>query len=122
MVRALKPDEIGVSVSHPHPGTRFYERVSESLRGQSWGASMDNKPLFEAPYPDAFYAAAKEVLRSEHSSGRAGLKLRGFLRHPDAGGARKLAGALYHRARLPWITGRMRALARPNPSAVPLTW
>ena len=122
MVRALKPDEIGVSVSYPHPGTRFYERVSESLRGQSWGASMDNKPLFEAPYGDAFYTAAKEVLRSEHSAGRAGLMLRGFLRHPDAGGARKLAGALYHRARLPWITGRMRALARPNPSAVPLTW
>lgn len=122
MVRDLKPDEIGVSVSYPHPGTGFYARVAEGLKGQSWGASMDNKPLFEAPYRDAFYTAAKEVLRSEHSAGRAGVMLRGFLRHPDAGGARKLAGALFHRARLPWVTRRMRDLAQPNPRAVPLTW
>lgn len=122
MVRRLKPDEIGVSVSYPHPGTVFYERVSENLRGQSWGASMDNKPLFEAPYRDGFYAAAKEVLRSEHSAGRAGLMLRGFLRSPDAAHARRLLGALYHRARLPYMTRRMRSLATPNPDAVPLAW
>ncbi len=118
MVRRLRPDEIGVSVSYPHPGTAFYERVSASLRDRSWAVSMDNKPLFEAPYPDAFYGAAKEVLRSLHSAGKSREALSGFLRHPDQASARRLLGAAFHAARLPVMQRRMRALAVPNPRAV----
>ncbi len=122
MVRRLKPDEIGVSVSYPHPGTAFYERVSASMGGRSWAVSMDNKPLFEAPYTAAFYGAAKEVLRSQHSAGKGGAALRQLLRAPDARSARKVLGAAFHAVRLPIMQRRMMALAVPNPGAVPLTW
>lgn len=118
MVRRLRPDEIGVSVSYPHPGTAFYERVSASLKDRSWAVSMDNKPLFEAPYAEPFYAAAKEVLRSQHSAGKAGEAVRAFLRRPDARTARRVLGAAFHAARLPIVERRMEALAVPNPRAV----
>lgn len=122
MIEQLRPDEIGVSVSKPMPGTAFYERVSASMRGENWDASMDNIPLFEAPFPQPFYAAAKEVLRSTHSAGRARKALRAFVAAPSQQAARKVAGALYHRVRLPVVRARMERLATPNPDAVPLTW
>ncbi len=35
LVRELDPDDIGVSVSYPLPGTRFYERVRRRPRPQA---------------------------------------------------------------------------------------
>lgn len=122
MVDELRPDEIGVSVSYPLPGTAFHERVAPSLKATQWQASMDNRTLFEAPYPDRFYAAAKEVLRSTHSASRGGEAVRAFLRAPSQRTARRVAGAVFHRVRLPVVTARMRREAVPNPRAVPRTW
>jgi len=122
LIEELRPDEIGVSVSKPMPGTAFFERVSASMRGENWAASMDNIPLFEAPFPKPFYAAAKEVLRSTHSAGRARKAVGAFLRAPGPQTARRVAGALYHRARLPVVRARMERLAQPNPDAVALSW
>lgn len=122
MVSALRPDEIGVSVSYPMPGTPFYERVADSMQGRNWTTSMDNVPLFEAPFPQPFYAAAKEVLRSTHSASGTRRALRGMFAAPSSRAARRLLGALYHRARLPLAEAKMQRLATPNPNAVPLTW
>ena len=35
MVREIEPDDIGVSVSYPLPGTTFYERVRAGARRRS---------------------------------------------------------------------------------------
>lgn len=122
LIEELRPDEIGVSVSYPMPGTAFFEHVSASMQSSNWSSSMDNIPLFEAPFPAPFYSAAKEVLRSTHSAGFAGPALRAFARAPSQQSARRVVGALYHRARLPLVRARMERLARPNAAAVPLSW
>lgn len=114
MVRELAPDEIGVSLSYPQPGTVFYERVAGQMSDTSWAASMENRPLYQTPYPPAFYAAAKEVLRSEYSARQASKALLGLLRARDRRSARRLAGALFHRARLPYVHAKMRRLATPG--------
>jgi hypothetical protein len=31
MVKELKPDNIGISISYPLPGTKFYEKVKDDL-------------------------------------------------------------------------------------------
>ena len=93
MVRRLRPDDVGVSVSYPLPGTPFFDRVAASMKDSNWQASMDNRPLFEAPFPEPFYVAAKEVIRSTHSTSMAGARLRAFLRSPDRRNARRLAAA-----------------------------
>ena len=122
MVERLSPDEIGVSVSYPLPGTLFYEHVAESLGETHWKGSMENRPLFGATYTDGFYGVAKEVLRSTHSSGRLGIVGRRFLRDPGPRTARRLLGGIGHSVRLPWMKRKLMRAANPNPEAVVLTW
>ncbi len=93
LVRELRPDGIGVSVSYPLPGTAFFDRVvgpnAADAADARWSGSMENRLLFSSPYPQGFYDAAREVLRAEHAVAR-------FMTRPTLRGA----------ARLPWHLGR----------------
>jgi len=122
LIRQLRPEEIGVSVSYPMPGTAFYEHVKGSMGSTNWETSMDNRTLFEAPYEQAFYAAAKELLRSTYSASRRRVVLKTFLKEPSAEHARKVAGAVWHSLRRPVVAAKMSRLANDNPRAVPRTW
>lgn len=89
MVRELRPDEIGISVSYPLPGTVFWDRVmgdrsTADARDARWAGSMENRVLFSSPMPQRFYDAARGVLRAEHALGRfvADPTLKGALRAP----------------------------------------
>jgi len=56
MVRECEPDDIGISVSYPLPGTRFYERVKMELgEKQNWVDSDDLAMLYRGPFPQEFY-------------------------------------------------------------------
>jgi radical SAM superfamily enzyme YgiQ (UPF0313 family) len=56
MVRECMPDDIGVSVSYPLPGTKFYERVKMELgEKQNWVDSDDLAMLYRGPFPQEFY-------------------------------------------------------------------
>ena len=49
LVRELAPDDIGISVSYPLPGTRFHERVKARLgEKRNWTESNDLDPCFRA--------------------------------------------------------------------------
>ena len=56
MVRECAPDDIGISVSYPLPGTKFYERVKLELgEKQNWVDSEDLAMLYRGPFPTEFY-------------------------------------------------------------------
>ena len=56
MVLDLMPDDIGISVSYPLPGTKFYETVKSQLnQKQNWADSDDLAMMFQNTYPPAFY-------------------------------------------------------------------
>jgi anaerobic magnesium-protoporphyrin IX monomethyl ester cyclase len=56
MVRDCMPDDIGISVSYPLPGTKFFERVRLELgEKQNWIDSQDLAMLYQGPYPTEFY-------------------------------------------------------------------
>jgi anaerobic magnesium-protoporphyrin IX monomethyl ester cyclase len=56
MVRECKPDDIGISVSYPLPGTKFFERVKLELgEKQNWVDSQDLAMLYRGPFPTEFY-------------------------------------------------------------------
>lgn len=56
MVRECMPDDIGISVSYPLPGTKFYERVKLELgEKQNWRDSEDLAMLYQGPFPTEFY-------------------------------------------------------------------
>src|SRR5574340_192405 len=66
MVREARPDDIGVSVSYPLPGTKFYQRVSEELGGKSnWVDSDDLAMMFKGAYTSDFYRALRDALHAE---------------------------------------------------------
>jgi radical SAM superfamily enzyme YgiQ (UPF0313 family) len=51
MVRATRPDDIGVSVSYPLPGTKFFERVKMQIGEKSnWSDSEDLSMMFQGAY------------------------------------------------------------------------
>lgn len=56
MIRNNLPDELGISVSYPLPGTPFYERVQAQLgRTRNWQDSDDLAMLFQGPFSTKFY-------------------------------------------------------------------
>lgn len=56
LVNELQPDDIGISVSYPLPGTKFYERVkNELVNKQNWTDSDDLDMMFSSTYSANFY-------------------------------------------------------------------
>jgi len=66
MVKECQPDEIGISVSYPLPGTPFYESVKEQLGDkQNWEDSEDLAMLFQGAYVPDFYRILHKVVHKE---------------------------------------------------------
>ena len=60
------PDDIGISVSYPLPGTKFYAAVREQLgEKQNWQDSSDLAMLYQGPFGTAFYRQLHTVLHNE---------------------------------------------------------
>ncbi len=66
LIREESPDEIGVSVSYPLPGTKFYEMVSAELGAKrNWIDSDDLAMLFHGTYVTSFYKKIRDLLHDE---------------------------------------------------------
>ncbi|MFN8062580.1 MAG: radical SAM protein [Vicinamibacterales bacterium] len=105
LVRRCTPDDIGMSVAYPLPGTRFFERVRASLGARrNWVDSDDLAMLYRGPYSTAFYRQLHRVLHKEFRARRGVRLLREALRRRGAAAwpsLRPAAGALYHALTLP---------------------
>jgi anaerobic magnesium-protoporphyrin IX monomethyl ester cyclase len=90
MVLKLMPDEIGISVSYPLPGTKFYEKVKDQLSlKQNWSHSDDLSMMYSGTYPPEFYKILHRYVHNRYGiqRGRAAMTspLRGrSLRHMAA--------------------------------------
>jgi anaerobic magnesium-protoporphyrin IX monomethyl ester cyclase len=68
LLAAARPDEIGVSVSYPLPGTKFYELVKAQLRAKThWQESNDLDMMFQGTYTSDFYRAVRNLLHDQVS-------------------------------------------------------
>ena len=66
LIRDEQPDDIGVSVAYPLPGTPFYERVRLDLRGKAnWSDSDDLAMMFQGAYSTDFYREIRDLLHEE---------------------------------------------------------
>jgi len=69
LVRDTRPDDIGVSVSYPLPGTKFYERVQAQLGAKTnWSDSEDLAMMFQGAYTNEFYRALHDALHAQVDS------------------------------------------------------
>ena len=72
LVRAARPDDIGVSVSYPLPGTPFHERVRAELgERRNWRDSADLAMLYHGPYSTRFYRRLHALVHKEFRLWRA---------------------------------------------------
>ena len=63
LVERARPDDIGVSVSYPLPGTKFYELVRDQLQAKThWQQSNDLEMMFEGTYASDFYRTIRDLL------------------------------------------------------------
>ncbi|MGE5806273.1 MAG: B12-binding domain-containing radical SAM protein [Ignavibacteria bacterium] len=67
MIRDCVPEDIGISVSYPLPGTVFYERVKEQMKNKTnWRDSDDLDMMFSGTYEKAFYKILHRFVHSEY--------------------------------------------------------
>jgi anaerobic magnesium-protoporphyrin IX monomethyl ester cyclase len=60
------PDDIGISVSYPLPGTAFYEQVKAQLGAKThWQDSSDLAMMFQGTYASDFYRAVRDLLHEQ---------------------------------------------------------
>jgi radical SAM superfamily enzyme YgiQ (UPF0313 family) len=109
MVRDCQPDDIGISVSYPLPGTKFYEQVKAELGPrQNWIDSDDLAMLYRGTFSQEFYRALYRVTHFEFRLQQARRALAGsFGLAPRRGTrpVRSLAAIPVHAARL-WLGRR----------------
>jgi anaerobic magnesium-protoporphyrin IX monomethyl ester cyclase len=66
LVRDTRPDDIGVSVSYPLPGTKFFDRVQAQLGDKTnWSDSEDMAMMFQGAYTNEFYHALHDALHAQ---------------------------------------------------------
>src|SRR5581483_10381983 len=84
MIRETVPDEIGISVSYPLPGTKFYENVKMELGAkQNWTDSDDLAMMYRGTYSTEYYRILYRVTHHELRRLHAERKLKYALRAPQ---------------------------------------
>ncbi len=69
-MRDETPDDIGVSVSYPLPGTVFHDRVVAELgTRRNWRDTDELAMLFQGTFVTAFYRMVRDALHAEAASG-----------------------------------------------------
>lgn len=71
MVREAAPDDVGVSVSYPLPGTKFHQIVGGGIGVKSnWSDSADLAMIFRGEFSTAFYRALADAVHAEVRGGQ----------------------------------------------------
>ncbi|RMH15927.1 MAG: radical SAM protein, partial [Acidobacteria bacterium] len=116
LVRDCRPDEIGMSVSYPLPGTPFYRRVEAELGAKrNWVDSEDLDMMYRGPFPTAFYRQLHRVVSKEFRAQLAADELRRALSRPQRlrpAHLRRAAALAYHHLTLPWARRQLERRAR----------
>ncbi len=124
MLKDCRPDEMGISVSYPLPGTKFYESVRAQLgEKRNWITSEDLDLMFAGTFVPDFYRILHRVTHKKLRIWQGQAFLRDTFRRrsvKDRRRVRTLAAALYHLVTLPPLQVRLRALSQ-RPRLSPLS-
>jgi radical SAM superfamily enzyme YgiQ (UPF0313 family) len=122
MVRRCAPDDIGISVSYPLPGTPFFERVKAQLGvKQNWVDSDDLALMYRGGFSPEFYRTLHALVHAEFRVTGERRRVGVLLRRPLAAtrrDPRRLAAAMVQALRIPALRWRLHRLsADPAPEA-----
>ena len=95
MVLEHMPDEIGISVSYPLPGTKFYDTVREQLQGKTnWTDSDDLAMLYRATFHPDYYRALHRYVHLRYGLRKTQRAMWRFLKAPFSRGQRPFLSIL----------------------------
>lgn len=113
MVEDLMPDDIGVSVSYPLPGTVFYEKVKADLDGKAnWTDSDDLAMMFRNRQRPAYYKRLHRYVHKRYRRKQALLAIQGKGNERNGSSARRILSALYYVPAAYFEGKRLERLAR----------
>jgi anaerobic magnesium-protoporphyrin IX monomethyl ester cyclase len=100
MLFDLMPDDIGVSVSYPLPGTKFYEKVKTDLGGKAnWVNSDELLLMFKNTYSPEYYKKLHRFIHKKFRRKQSFAALRNIIRNPIKVSGRKIyraASSVYY--------------------------
>jgi len=95
MVLELLPDDIGISVSYPLPGTVFYEKVKDELKTKAnWTDSDDLAVMFRSTYSPQFYKKLHRYVHKVYRKKQGINTIKNLFLKPRTISKRKLRSAL----------------------------
>ncbi|KAA3647806.1 MAG: radical SAM protein [Chloroflexi bacterium] len=118
MLRDCQPDDIGISVSYPLPGTKFYQAVEGQLGiKQNWVDSSDLDMMYQGPFATDFYRKLHTVIHKEYRAAKIWKRLKKAQRVTF----RQVAVIIYYWLSLPMERLRLKRLETlPHQSMGPL--
>lgn len=83
MIKELLPDRLGISVSYPLPGTKFYEKVKDQLHLKAnWVDSDDLAMMFQGTYNSEYYKKLHRYVHKEYRKSIGLQSIKSFFKNP----------------------------------------
>ncbi|MFT4698200.1 MAG: anaerobic magnesium-protoporphyrin IX monomethyl ester cyclase [Flavobacteriaceae bacterium] len=83
MIKELLPDNLGISVSYPLPGTPFYDKVKDDLQLKAnWTDSDDLAMMFQGTFNSEYYKKLHRYVHKEYRKSQAIANFKSFFKNP----------------------------------------
>lgn len=97
LVKTALPDSIGVSVSYPLPGTKFYEKVKNDLATKkNWSDSDDLDTMYQSSFSSSYYKTLHRLIHKMFKRERAREQMKTLFAKPGKVNFRELVSAIYY--------------------------
>ena len=97
MIKDLLPDDLGISVSYPLPGTKFYEKVKDDLKLKAnWTDSDDLDMMFSGSYNSEYYKKLHRYVHKEYRKSKGIEHMRLLFKDPFRSTYKKLRTSLLY--------------------------
>ncbi|MBT8381677.1 MAG: B12-binding domain-containing radical SAM protein [Ignavibacteria bacterium] len=95
MVLDLMPEQIGISVSYPLPGTKFYDMVKEQLKEKTnWTDSDDLAIMYKATFSPSYYKKLHRYVHKVYRKKQSIINLKKIILNPLKINKRKIRSAI----------------------------
>ena len=95
MVLELMPEEIGISVSYPLPGTKFYDFVKEQLKDKAnWTDSDELALMYKGTFSSSYYKKLHRYVHKVYRKKQSLLNLKNVIVNPFGASKKKIRSAL----------------------------
>lgn len=95
MVLDLMPEEIGISVSYPLPGTKFYDSVKEQLKEKAnWTDSDDLAMMYKSTFSPSYYKKLHRYVHKVYKRKQSLLNLKKVIFNPLKANRQKIRSAI----------------------------